>query len=79
MSTAGSLSFSSISAPVSSTLNTMESQINSVLGNNNGNLTATDLFNLQMQVSQWSIANETFSTMIKSLKDTLSGTLNKIQ
>lgn len=72
------LTFNSIAANVPTTLKTYEDQIKALTDADNGNLTSGDLFTLQQLTTQWSLAATTYTTILKSLGDTMRGALQKI-
>jgi hypothetical protein len=67
-----------ISANFSGVVTPLESSIQALVDQNPADVTSTDLLQLQFEVSQWSIVNTSYSTVIKTLGDTLKGTLQKI-
>lgn len=70
------VTFSSIADNLPDTLKVFEDRMNVLI--DKGDLTSTELFELQRYVTEWSLASNTYSTILKSLGDSLRGTLQKI-
>lgn len=70
------ITFSSIADNMPVTLSGFEDKMNTLI--DKGDLTSTELFELQRYVTEWSLAANTYSTILKSLGDSLRGTLQKI-
>lgn len=70
------VTFSSIAANVPTTLENFETKIDALTSKTD--LTSGELFDLQRAVTEWTLAANTYSTVLKSLGDSLRGTLQKI-
>ena len=75
--TPGSLNFESITGTLPGAINGFETKIEDLM--NIENPTSVQLFEMQQAITQWSLASTTISTVLKTLGDTLKGTLQKIQ
>lgn len=70
------VTFSTIADGVPASLATFEADIEALI--DKGDLTSTELFQLQQAVTEWTLAANTYSTILKSLGDSLRNTLQKI-
>ena len=70
------VTFSSIGDQVPGALAAFETKIDALTSK--PELTTGELFDLQRAVTEWSLATNTYSTVLKSLGDSLRGTLQKI-
>lgn len=71
------VTFSSIADGVPATLQTFEDRI-TALTESGRELTSAELIDLQRMTTEWTLAANTYSTIIKTLGDSLRGTLQKI-
>lgn len=67
-----------ISTNFSGVVTPLETSIKAIVDKDPADVTSTDLLQLQFEVSQWSLVNTSYSTVIKTLGDTLKGTLQKV-
>jgi hypothetical protein len=74
--TPGTLTFDSISDTMPNAINSFEGEIERLMEIENP--TSVDLFAMQKSITEWSLASSTISTVLKTLSDTLKGTLQKI-
>jgi hypothetical protein len=72
----GTLTFDAISDQMPAVINEFEDDIEGLLELTNP--TSTDLFAMQKAITEWSLASNTISTVLKTLGDTLKSTLQKI-
>jgi Type III secretion needle MxiH, YscF, SsaG, EprI, PscF, EscF len=72
----GTLTFDSISDTMPNAINSFETEIERLMEIENP--TSVDLFAMQKSITEWSLASSTISTVLKTLSDTLKGTLQKI-
>ena len=70
------LTFDTISGNMPTALGNIENDINTFT--QNPNPTASDLFQEQLAVTKWGLIVSNFSTILKTLGDTLKNTLQKI-
>ena len=71
------VTFSSIAGGVPATLATFENRITELTASGR-ELTSAELIDLQRMTTEWTLAANTYSTIIKTLGDSLRGTLQKI-
>lgn len=71
------VTFSSVTDGVPGTLKIFEDRIEA-LTESGRELTSAELIDLQRATTEWTLAANTYSTIIKTLGDSLRGTLQKI-
>ena len=72
------ITFDSIAGQVPGILSNLEGDIQQVLNKPADQQESTDFIQLQQMTTEWSLAANTVSTVIKTLGDALRGTLQKI-
>lgn len=70
------VTFSSITDGIGVTLDRFEAPIDAMI--DKGDLGAAELIDLQKMTTEWTLAANTYSTILKTLGDALRGTLQKI-
>jgi hypothetical protein len=70
------VTFSTIAGNIPTTLAGFESQIEALVAK--PELTSAELIDLQRMTTEWTLAANTFSTILKTLGDSLRSTLQKI-
>ncbi|MGI4860219.1 MAG: EscF/YscF/HrpA family type III secretion system needle major subunit, partial [Janthinobacterium lividum] len=73
----GGITFDSVTASMTSSLSSAESNINTLLSTAGNSTSTTDLLALQTAIQKWTLISSVQSTLIKDLGDSLKGIIQK--